>query len=202
MVWDKLADAETIKTTIKALNANGISTLVVETGDEARKKVLELIPKGLEVFTVSSTTVESIGLAKEINESGKYTSVRGKLTAMDRNTQKKEMTEIGAAPDWVVGSVHAVTEDGKAMIASGSGSQLPAYVFGASHVVWVVGTHKIVKDMEQGIRRIYERSLPLESERARKAYGVPGSSVNKLLIINKETPGRITLIFVKEVLGF
>jgi len=45
--------------------------------------------------------------------------------------------------------------------------------------------------------------LPLESERARKAYGVPGSFVSKLLIINKEIfPDRATVIIVKESLGF
>ena len=45
--------------------------------------------------------------------------------------------------------------------------------------------------------------LPLESERAHKAYGVPGSAVNKMLVVNREvTPGRITLIFVNEKLGF
>jgi len=152
---------------------------------------------------VTSTTVESIGLAKELNESGKYDSVRKRLGSMDRNTQSKEMARIGAVPDWVVGSVHAVTEDGKAIIASATGSQLPSYAYGARHVVWIAGTQKIVKDLEQGIRRVHEHSLPLESERARKAYGVPGSTVAKMLVINKETiEGRITVILVKEVLGF
>jgi len=42
----------------------------------------------------------------------------------------------------------------------------------------------------------------LENERAKKAYGT-GSGVNKTLIINKEvTPVRITMIIVKEKLGF
>ena len=53
------------------------------------------------------------------------------------------------------------------------------------------------------MKRIYEYVLPKESERARKAYGVAGSNVSKLLIINRENkPNRITLIFVKEVLGY
>ncbi len=99
--------------------------------------------------------------------------------------------------------MHAVTEDGKVLIASNSGSQLPAYAYGSGHVIWVVGAQKIVKNLDEGIKRIYEHSLPLESERARKAYGVPGSAVNKLLIINKEIiPGRITMILTKEKLGF
>ena len=122
---------------------------------------------------------------------------------MDRNTQGLEMQRLGAAPEFVIGSVHAVTQDGKVMIASNSGSQLPAHAYGSSNVIWVVGIQKIVKNIDEGFKRIYEHSLPLESERARKAYNMPGSFVSKILIINKEIkPGRITIIFVPEILGF
>jgi hypothetical protein len=203
MEWNKPADAETIRATVKALNANGFSTIIAENAGEARKKVLELIPKGAEVFTVTSTTVNTIGLAKDINESGNYDSVRNKLGDMDRNTQRKEMARLGAVPDWVLGSVHAITADGKVIIASASGSQLSSYAYGAQHVIWVVGTQKLVKDLDMGFKRIYEYTLPLESERARKAYGAPGSVVAKLLVMNKEPiNGRITIILVKEALGF
>jgi L-lactate utilization protein LutC len=203
MAWDKIADDKSIETAAKALTANGFSTFVVENGSAAKQKALELIPKGAEVFTATSMTVDAIGLSKELNESGNFISVRNKMNALDRNTQKKEMAKLGGAPDWVVGSVHALTEDGKAIIASASGSQLPAYSFGAQNVLWIVGAQKIVKDESQGMKRIYEHTLPLESERAKKAYGVPGSFVAKLLTMNKEfAEGRIKIIIVKEVLGY
>lgn len=200
--WEKLADSETIKRTISALNSNGIDTFIAENGKEAKEKIFSFLPKGAEVMTMSSTTLDTIGVSQEI-DSGKFNSVRKKLMSMDRNTQGLEMQKLGNAPEWVVGSVHAVTEDGKVLIASASGSQLPAYAYGARNVIWVVGTQKIVKNTEEGIKRIYEHSLPLESERARKIYGVPGSAVNKLLIVNKENiQGRIKVILVKEKLGF
>ncbi len=202
MAWDKLADNETIEKTIKALKVNGIEASVVENGDQTKKKVLEIIPAGAEVMTMSSTTLDSLGLTKEINESAKFNSVRNKLMSMDKKTQSRDMNAVGAAPQITVGSVHAVAEDGSVLIASASGSQLPAYAYAAEKVIWVVGTQKIVKNVEDGIKRIYEYTFPLEDERAKKAYGV-GSGVNKLLIINKEKiAGRITLIFVKEKLGF
>jgi hypothetical protein len=200
--WTQLANESKIERTISALKANGIDALVAENGEEAKRKILERLPVGADVMSMTSVTLDAIGISKEIQDSGKFNSVSKKLFSMDRKTQSSEMRKIGSAPDWAIGSVHAVTEDGNVLIASASGSQLPAYVFGAAHVIWAVGIQKIVKNIEEGIKRIYEYSLPLESERARKAYGVPGSSVNKLLIINKEMPGRITLIFVKENLGF
>lgn len=202
--WDKLAEEKTIENTVAALKANGIDAQIVENRQEAKKKVLELIPAGSEVMTMTSVTLDIVGLSEEINKAdGKFKPVRDKLYAMDRNTQVQEMNRLGAAPEFVVGSVHAVSEDGHILIASATGSQLPAYAYSAGKVIWVVGTQKIVKNTDEGIKRIYEHSLPLESERAKKAYGVPGSAVNKILIINKEVqPGRIKLILVKEKLGF
>jgi L-lactate utilization protein LutC len=198
----QLASDESINKAKDALTKNGISVFVVNNGLEAKEKVLQIIPEGAEVMNMSSVTVDSIDLAKEINDSGKYDSVRGRFAKMDQKTQGKEMQKLGAAPDWVVGSVHAVTEDGKVIIASASGSQLPAYAFGSGHVVLVVGSQKIVKDLDEGMHRVEKYVFPLENERAKKVYGGP-SSINKVLILNKEsTPNRITMIIVKEKLGF
>jgi hypothetical protein len=95
-----------------------------------------------------------------------------------------------------------VTETGSLMAASMGGSQLGPYVSGAGKVILVVGTQKIVSDLEEGLRRINEYSFPLEDARAQMAYGI-NSAVNKVLIINREiAPGRITVVFVDGVLGF
>ncbi len=202
--WDRLASEKTIQHTIGALRYNGIDAVVVNSGKEAKEKALALIPQGSEVMTMTSMTLDAIGLTQELNKKdGKFRPVRDKLYAMDRKTHAQEMNRLGAAPEFVVGSVQAVTQDGHVLIASNTGSQLPAYAYGAVHVLWVVGTQKIVKNTDEGLKRIYEHSLPLESERAKKAYGVPGSAVNKILILNKEVqPGRITLMLVNEKLGF
>lgn len=202
--WNQLASKESVDKAIEALKANGIDAKFVENSEMAKKEVFLLIPEGAEVMTMSSVTLSEVGLDEEINKKeGKYNPVRDKLYSMDSNTQAQEMNKLGGAPQYALGSVHAVTEDGHVLIASNTGSQLGAYAYGALNIIWVVGAQKIVKNTEEGIKRIYEHSLPLESERAKKAYGVPGSSVNKILIVNKEVqPSRITLILVNEVLGF
>ena len=201
-MFDQLKDAQTIEKTMAALKSNGITAYCVETGEQARAKVLELIPAGAEVMTMTSVTLETTGLRQELNESGHYESVRNRLKSLNRETQSGEMQRSGAAPEWAVGSVHAVTEDGEVLLASFTGSQLAAYAYGAQHVIWVVGTQKIVRDRQEALRRIYEYALPLEDNRARTAYGI-GSAANKLLMISQEVnPQRLTLIFVNEKLGF
>ena len=165
-----------------------------------------MLPAGAEVFTQTSITVETTGLAKEINESGRYQSVRNALNSMNPQTQAREMRKLGAAPDFAVGSAHAVTKKGTVIIASNTGSQLPAYAYGAGTLIWVVGAQKIVKDDDEGLRRIREYVVNVETERARKAYGLPAdwkSFYSKILLFNREVaPGRVKLVLVNEALGF
>lgn len=200
--FNKLASDKIIAKTVKSLEENGIKAIVVENGTQAKKAALNMMQAGAEVLTMTSQTLEAVSLAKEINESKKYNSVRNKLMAMDRNTQGREMTKLGASPEFVIGSVQAVTESGQLLIASATGSQLSAEAYSGGKVIFLVGTQKIVKDIEEGLKRIYEYSYLLENERAQKAYGMK-SGVNKILIISKEvTPDRIAIILVKENLGF
>jgi hypothetical protein len=122
---------------------------------------------------------------------------------MDRETQADEIRRLLATPDYMVGSAHAVTEDGSLLFGSMSGSQIGPYASGAGKIVWVVGSQKIVPNVEAGLKRLREHSLVLESERARKAYGIPGSALNNILIINGTTaPGRLTVILVRQPIGY
>jgi L-lactate utilization protein LutC len=202
MAYAKLASDAQIDRTVKALEANGIHALVATDGAEARKILFELLPAGAEVFISSSTTLNTLGITDEIDKSDRLDSVRVKLSKMDKKTQNRDMQKLGATPEYILGSVHAVTETGSAIIASMSGSQLAGYASAAAHVVWVVGAQKIVPTIEDGMKRLQEYAYPLEDARALKVYGV-NSGINKLLVVNREiTPGRITMIIVKEKLGF
>jgi hypothetical protein len=195
------ADARVTRTTA-ALEANGIRVLRAADATEAKRTVLGLIPDGSQVHHGASQSLEVSGITDEIEQSGRYDAVRPRIMSLDRATQADEIRRLSAAPDVMLGSVHALTETGSLMAASMSGSQLGPYVSGAGRVVLVVGTQKIVSDLEEGLRRINEYALPLEDARAQAAYGIH-SAVNKILIINREIiPERITVVLVDEVLGF
>ena len=202
MEFSRLASKQQIRAVARALEQSGITARVVDSGEEARAAVRSILPVGAEVFNNTSRTLEVIGVAEDIERSGLYQPLRPRLYRMDREMQGREIRQLSAAPDWVVGSVHAVTEQGSLLIASASGSQLGPIVSGAGHVIFVIGGQKIVPDFNAGLRRLYEYCFPLEDRRAREAYGVP-SGVNDILVINKAiAPGRITAILVNESLGF
>jgi hypothetical protein len=200
--FGQLASDERIDAAAAALQANGVGCQVVDSGEEARVAVQTMLPIGAEVFNNTSRTLEAIGVAEDIERSGQYQPLRPRLYQMDREMQGREMRQLGAAPDHVVGSVHAATEDGSLLIASASGSQLGPLSSGAGHVILVIGGQKIVSDLAAGLRRINEYCFPLEDRRARETYGVP-SGVNNVLVINRViAPGRVTAILVRESIGF
>jgi YkgG family uncharacterized protein len=198
----EVASDEQIERTAKALEANGIHTIIVENGEEAKRIFFALVPEGSEVFLGASVTLETLGIKDEIDQLGRYDALRPKMFKMDRATQGREIRKLVGAPDYAAGSVHAVTEAGQVMIASNTGSQLGPYASGAGKIIWIVGAQKIVNDLNEGFRRIFEYDLPLETEHMRQLYNAP-TSVNKVLIVNRELrPDRITMIIVKEQIGF
>ena len=197
-----VAGEASVKRTVAALEANGITVLRASNAAAAKQIVLDLIPEGAAVHQAASQTLDVLGITHEIEKSSRYAALRPRIWSMDRATQSDEIRRLGAAPDVMLGSVHAVTETGSLLAASMSGSQLGPYVSGAGRVILVVGTQKIVPDLEQALERINEYAWRLEDARAQAAYGIR-SAVNKVVIINREiTPGRITVVFVDEVLGF
>lgn len=197
-----VADEATVRRAAAALEANGIKVLRAADAAEARRIVLGLIPDGAQVHHGASQSLEETGILEAVEKSDRYEHLRPRIRSMDRKTQADQIRRLGAAPDVMLGSVHAVTETGSLITASMGGSQLGPYASGAGKVILVVGTQKIVFDLEEGLRRVNEYAFPLEDARAQLAYGIQ-SAVNKVLIINREViPGRITVVFVDEVLGF
>jgi hypothetical protein len=197
-----VADDARVARTAAALEGNGISVLRAGNAEEAKRIVLGLIPDGSQVYHGASQSLEESGIAGELERSGRYEPLRPRIFSMDRETQADDIRRLTSSPDVMLGSVHAVTETGSLVAASASGSQLGPYAAGAGRVILVVGTQKIVSDLEEAHRRIDEYAFPLEDARAQAAYGVH-SGVNKVLIINREwMPGRTTVVLVDEALGF
>jgi acyl-CoA hydrolase len=194
-------DEETLAATTVALEEHGFSVEVVDDLDAARRAVLARIPNGASVMTNTSVTLDETGIAEAINSGGPYESVRTKLLALDYETERREMKAIGGQPDFALGSVHAVTQEGTLLVASASGSQLGQYAWEADQVIFVVGAQKLVPTVEAGRERIFKHSLPLEDARAYAAYGM-NSRVGKILEIRQEDPGRIHVVIVRKAVGF
>jgi hypothetical protein len=184
-----------------ALRSHNIEAIIVETGAEAKDVVLDIIPEGAVVHSGKSKTLEDIGVYAEIVDSGRYQALRPQLMAMDRATQGAEMRKLVAAPDYMLGSVAAVTADGTLVAASATGSQLGAYASGAGRLILVVGSQKLVPDFDAAMRRIREVVFPWENDRVRERLGVDTVLEKVLLILGEWQPGRTTVVLVREPVG-
>lgn len=194
-------EPDRVERVAETMRAHGIEAIVVDTAAEARAAVLERVPEGAEIHSGKSKTIEDLGLFAEFMESGRYDAIRPKLFAMDRATQGREMRKLGAAPDFELGSVAAVTEDGALVAASATGNQLAAYAGGAGRVILVIGSQKIVKDLDAAMARIREDVLPWENARVQEKMGVDTMLAKVLITYGEWITGRTTVILVREPIG-
>ncbi len=204
MKYDTLASKDAIKKVMNAVKQRGITPMLVNTKEDALKKLHELIPGGAEIMTGSSTTLNQIGFT-DLLKSGKHPWKNWKdiiLTEKD-GAKQMELRRKSVLSEYFLGSMHAIAETGEMVFASASGSQLPAYIFTSNNVIWVVGTQKIVPALPDAIKRVREYVFPLEDARMKREGGT-GSTIGKLLIFEQEiNPARrLTLILVNEKLGF
>lgn len=190
----------TLQKVAAAIRANHIETHVVDTGDEARVLALSMIPEGAEVHAGKSKTLLDIGLWQEL-ESGRFDWLRARYLGMDRQTQAREIRKLISAPDYMLGSVQAVTEDGDLVVASASSSQLGPYAVGAGRLILVIGSQKIVRHLDEAMRRIESHVFPYEDAQVYERMQIH-TFIGKILIIRREwVDGRVTAILVREPVG-
>src|ERR1022692_5077673 len=112
-----LPDEHALQATVVALEEHGFSVEVVCDLDAARRAVLARVPEGSSVMTNTSVTLAETGIADAINDGEvRWESARNKMFALDFATQAQQMKAIGGQPDYALGSVHAVTQIGRARV--------------------------------------------------------------------------------------
>jgi hypothetical protein len=195
------ATGEALDAVAERLRERNFEALVVDTGEAAKAEVLSRLPDGAEVDSGKSRTLEEIGLFDELMASERVDMIRRRTAQMDRRTQMREIVKLRATPEYMLGSVQALTRAGQLVVASASGSQIGPYSGGAAHLILVVGSQKIVPDLDAALRRIREHVQPYEDERLREQLGV-GTALARVLIMERDfVPGRTTVLLVREPVG-
>jgi len=203
MSYDILASEEVVNKTAAALTAKKYNVAVVANREAALLKLQEMIPAGSDVMTGGSVTLDEIGFT-DLLKSGTsgWVNWKEKIFAEKDQLKQVELRKASSSASYYLASAHALSEDGTIFQASYSGSQIPAFAMLAPHAVFVIGCQKIVPSFEDGIKRVREYALTME-DKHQKAMGNPGSDLKKILITFSDMfDGRITVILVKEKLGF
>jgi hypothetical protein len=183
------------------LRDRNFEVLVVDSAADAKATVMERIPVGAQVHSGKSKTLEDAGIFQELMGSERHDFIRRRTSKMDRATQGDEIRRLSAAPDIMVGSVQAITEAGELLFASASGSQIGPIASGAGKLILVIGSQKVVPDLEAALRRIREHVLPYEDARLREQMAI-GTKLTRVLIIESDfRPGRTTIVLVRKPIG-
>ena len=196
-------DRSRLERLFAALEPRGIHPLFVPARQAALAKVLELIPPGASVAHGASTTLREIGLIEYLSrpDSGYHYLNLDWMAENDPVARGRARALLSAGAEYFLGSVQAITDTGQVVTADATGSRSAFYMYGPPHVIWVAGINKLVRTLDDALRRVREVAFPLEDQRMRQS-GAPGSSIGKMVIYEHERPNRTTLILVGEPLGF
>ena len=201
------------KDIIDKLEKNGMNAIFIPTAEEARDKVLEMIPETAKVGIGGSITIRQLGLIEALLERGN--EVFDHWQPGLSKDGRMAMARRHLSAEYFLSSSNALTMDGKLVNTDNTGNRVSALIFGPRHVVVILGTNKIVKDVEEGIKRVKERAAPLNCRRrkdntpcARGKGCTDCDSPDRLCrvtsIIEKKTKGveSFSVIIVGEELGY
>ncbi|MDR0847232.1 MAG: lactate utilization protein [Lactobacillales bacterium] len=178
---------------------------VVQTKDEARDLVFDLIKDAKSVSFGGSATVDELGFKEDLRW--------GQHNVLTRETPEKTRQSIIA--NYYLMSTNAITTRGELVNVDGLGNRVAALTFAAENVVVIVGRNKIVSSIEAGLDRIATYVAPLNVGRLGlelPACAKTGTCANcvtpqtvcatKVITRMSKIPGRIKVVLVNEELGF
>lgn len=195
---------------VKAMESRHFEAYYCGTREDALKKALELIPEGSVVAWGGSVTMNEIGLSEALHN--------GKYQLIDRNAappeEKRKLMRQGLLADYFISGANAVSEDGEIVNIDGNGNRVGAIVYGPDHVVIIAGMNKVVKTLEDAVRRARTIAAPINKQRfgGTTPCAKTGSCGDckaedciccQILVTRVCRPaGRIKVILVGEELGF
>lgn len=151
---------------VKALQKNGFAAEYVATMEEAAKRVMVFIGAGKRIGFGGSMTIKALGIADKAKDLG--------AVILDHNVpglsaeQKMDILRSQLTCDVFISSSNAVTLDGYIVNVDGNGNRVAALTFGPKKTVVVIGTNKIVRNLEEAQARIETIASPMNNKRLDK----------------------------------
>lgn len=224
----KLYYEENIKTAISNIQKRHMGAQYVPNRQEALATLLKMIPPGVTVSRGDSVSLYQIGIIPQLRNANRNKvidpserSENGSLINVKQ--QKRQLEREMFFSDIFLTSAEAITLDGKIMCLDGHGSRVSPMILGPEKVIVVVGINKIVKDADEGQKRITSISAPMNNMRHFLKHNIEESgtlpcvktgkcidcrsewrSCNYRVIIEGSLPedhGRINILLVGEELG-
>ena len=197
---------------IKHLNRRNMEAFYCPTGEEAVKKVSELIEDGSKVTWGGSMTVRNLGIPNALRS-------RGTLEVLDRDTVEapEDVQNIylrAFTSDVYLTSANAISEDGVIVNIDGNGNRVAAITWGPKKVIFVIGLNKVAQTVEAALARARSTASPINAQRfdIKTPCKVDGTCHNcnspdsicsyVHFLRNSRNKGRHVVVLVGEDLGY
>lgn len=175
---------EKINKTITNLKKNKMDAYFCSTKAEACTLVRSLINKGDVISSGGSETLEQTGVYDIIN-SADYNYLDRKAPSLTRD-EVEEVYRKTFFADAFFTSTNAVTENGQLYNVDGNSNRVAAILYGPKSVVVVCGYNKIVKNIDEAVKRVKTLAAPKNTKRLNiNAYC---SKCGSCVSLNKEHP--------------
>ncbi|MGB9681551.1 MAG: lactate utilization protein [bacterium] len=180
--------------------------------EDARDKILNLIPKDARVGVGGSISIRELKVIEDLVARGNIVIHHWKAELdpeADFYTRREELLT-----DVFLVSSNAITMDGILVNTDGVGNRVAGMIFGPKMVIVVVGINKIVKDIEEALWRIKNVAAPINAHRlglntpcAKTGYCSNCTGINNIcrvttIIERKPSKTNFTVLLVSEELGY
>lgn len=201
-----------INRTIEALKKNNMNGYYAKNRDEVIKLIEDIVAEGSKVAVGGSETLSELGVLEHLR-SGRYDF----LDRYKAGLTPEEVTNIfkqSFLADAYLSGCNAITENGELYNVDGNGNRVAAMLYGPDKVIVICGVNKIVKDVDEAIKRNRAISAPMNAKRlnrktpcAKVGYCMDCNSPERIcneytLIKKQRLPERMHVIFLNENLGY
>jgi len=208
-----------IESTLSALQKRHIIGLFAEDSEEAKAKILSLIPKDAVVGVGDSTANRQIGVLAALRERGTkvlnpFEPKEPDMDVEDHRRWRGKIVKEATLCDVFLTGTNAVTETGQLVNLDMIGNRICALTFGPKWVIVVVGRNKIAADLDEAMFRVKNYVAPINSMRLDKKTPCvktsyceecksPERICNTWTITEKSFPkGRVKVVLINEDMGF
>lgn len=201
-----------IQRVTEALKRNRMKPYYVESREELHGLIRELVKNDKLITSGGSMTLKESGVIELLtNEFG--TAYLDRSAGKDREAQEEIMRRAFVS-DTFLSSTNALTEDGELYNVDGNGNRVAAMIYGPKQVIVVAGVNKIVKNMDEAVRRVETIAAPKNT--VRLDCGTPCAVTGEcahchsdrriccsyVRLAQQRVPDRIKVIIVNENLGY
>lgn len=196
---------------IKNFKSRNIEVSFFQTLEEAKDRMIELIPPDSSVGVGNSKTLKDMNIAKLLKKRGNIVFDK---TLAENKAESEQVKKKSLLADWYITGTNAVSKEGHIVNIDHSGNRAAAMIYGPDNVIIVIGRNKICDTLDDAVKRARNISAPMNAKRA--GYNPPCLQLNRcvdcksdervcfnLVIIEGQfVKDRMKLFIVDEEAGF